>query len=272
MFVAKIRIEGELTRQVLMNHIREKLPDMKARLNTLMGQTQQELNAFGDATFLGEQHRASGRCREEMTTNLQGSLILKLMTEFSKDFISSIDGTSLEISTKELCGGARIYYIFNDVFGHALQSIDPTQNLSLQDIRTAIRNSTGPRPSLFVPEVAFDLLVKPQIKLLEPPSLRCVELVYEELMKICHNCTSSELQRFPRLGSQLVEVVSELLRERLGPTSEYVSSLIGIQAAYINTNHPDFVAGSAAIARAGAPQAQPIPRVSLMFRAEILRN
>lgn len=40
-----------------MNHIREKLPDMKARLNTLMGQTQQELDAFGDATFLGEQHR-----------------------------------------------------------------------------------------------------------------------------------------------------------------------------------------------------------------------
>lgn len=40
-----------------MSHIREKLPDMKARLNTLMGQTQQELNAFGDATFLGEQHR-----------------------------------------------------------------------------------------------------------------------------------------------------------------------------------------------------------------------
>ena len=57
-------------------------------------------------------------------------------------------------------------------------------------IRTAIRNSTGPRPSLFVPEVAFDLLVKPQIKLLEAPSLRCVELVYEELVKICHNCTS----------------------------------------------------------------------------------
>lgn len=42
-----------------MSHIREKLPDMKARLNTLMGQTQQELNAFGDATFLGEQHRVS---------------------------------------------------------------------------------------------------------------------------------------------------------------------------------------------------------------------
>jgi dynamin 1-like protein len=113
------------------------------------------------------------------------------MTEFARDFVSSIEGTSLEISTKELCGGARIYYIFNDVFGQALESIDPTHNLTTQDIRTAIRNSTGPRPSLFVPEVAFDLLVKPQIKLLEAPSLRCVELVYEELMKICHNCTGA---------------------------------------------------------------------------------
>ncbi|GAA5826136.1 hypothetical protein JCM3770_004054 [Rhodotorula araucariae] len=224
--------------QVLMNHIRDKLPDMKARLNTLMGQTQQELNAFGASAFLGEGHR--------------GTLILQLMTQFVRDFVASIDGTSLEISTKELCGGARIYYIFNDVFGHALESINPTQNLTTQDIRTAIRNSTGPRPSLFVPEVAFDLLVKPQIKLLEPPSLRCVELVYEELMKICHNCTSTELQRYPRLHAQLIEVVSELLRERLGPTSEYVQSLISIQAAYINTNHPDFVKGSAAAAQESA--------------------
>jgi dynamin 1-like protein len=113
------------------------------------------------------------------------------MTQFARDFISSIDGTKVDISTKELSGGARIYYIFNDVFGAALASIDATHNLENQDIRTAIRNSTGPRPSLFVPEMAFDLLVKPQIKLLEAPSLRCVELVYEELVKICHNCTST---------------------------------------------------------------------------------
>ncbi len=115
------------------------------------------------------------------------------MTRFARDFVTSIEGTNVDISTKELSGGARIYYIFNDVFGHALASIEPTHNLDNQDIRTAIRNSTGPRPSLFVPEVAFDLLVKPQIKLLEAPSLRCVELVYEELVKICHNCTSAVL-------------------------------------------------------------------------------
>jgi dynamin 1-like protein len=113
------------------------------------------------------------------------------MTQFSRDFISSIEGTNVAVSTKELSGGARIYYIFDDVFGNALASIDSTHNLDNQDIRTAIRNSAGPRPSLFIPEIAFNLLVKPQIKLLEAPSLRCVELVYEELVKMCHNCTSN---------------------------------------------------------------------------------
>ncbi|KAI0478675.1 Dynamin central region-domain-containing protein [Xylariaceae sp. FL0804] len=217
----------------LMAHIRERLPDIKARLNTLMGQTQQELASYGDMHFSGKEHR--------------GSMILQLMTRFATSFISSIDGTSTEISTKELSGGARIYYIFNSVFGSSLESIDPTSNLSALDIRTAIRNSTGPRPSLFVPEMAFDLLVKPQIKLLELPSHRCVELVYEELIKICHTCGSTELSRFPRLQAKLIEVVSDLLRERLGPASSYVESLISIQRAYINTNHPNFLGAAAAM-------------------------
>ncbi|KAJ4173429.1 Dynamin- GTPase protein [Fusarium falciforme] len=169
------------------------------------------------------------------------------MTRFATSFISSIDGTSTEISTKELCGGAHIYYIFNSVFGSSLESIDPTSNLSALDIRTAIRNSTGPRPSLFVPEMAFDLLVKPQIKLLEIPSQRCVELVYEELIKICHTCGSTELSRYPRLQAKLIETVSDLLRERLGPASSYVESLISIQRAYINTNHPNFLGAAAAM-------------------------
>lgn len=220
--------------QTLMSHIRERLPDIKARLNTLMGQTEQELVSYGDATlFTSPENR--------------GALLLTLMTKFASSFVSSIEGTSSEISTKELCGGARIYYIYNEVFGNSLTTLDPTTNLSMRDIRTAIRNSTGPRPSLFVPELAFDLLVKPQIKLLEPPAQRCVELVYEELMKICHNCGSQELSRYPKLQGKLIEVISELLRERLGPTSSYVSSLISIQRAYINTNHPNFLGAAQAM-------------------------
>ncbi len=42
-----------------MNHIREKLPDMKAKLNTLVGQAQQELNSFGDAAIFGDTNQVS---------------------------------------------------------------------------------------------------------------------------------------------------------------------------------------------------------------------
>ena len=227
------RYLAKLLNQILMNHIRDKLPDIKARLNTLMGQTEQELTTYGGLGIITKENRAG--------------LVLQLMNKFAARFISSIEGTSSDISTKELCGGARIYYIYNDIFGHSLESINPTANLSTADIRTAIRNSTGPRPSLFVPELAFDLLVKPQIYLLLEPSQRCVELVYEELMKICHNCGSPELARYPKLQAKLIEVVSELLRERLGPTRSYVESLIDIHRAYINTNHPNFLSATEAM-------------------------
>lgn len=244
---------AKLLNQTLMSHIREKLPDIKAKLNTLMGQTEQELSSYGDMNLITKEDR--------------GTLILKLMTKFATNFVNSIEGTSLDINTKELCGGARIYYIYNDVLGQSLNSINPISNLSTNDIRTAIRNSTGPRPSLFVPELAFDLLVKPQIKMLEAPSHRCVELVYEELMKICHNCGTAELSRYPKLQQRLIEVVSDLLRERLGPTISYVESLIEIHRSYINTNHPSFVGAADAMAsvvqdRKRQKSKQPVSKIS----------
>ncbi|CCJ29076.1 unnamed protein product [Pneumocystis jirovecii] len=211
---------------IFMQHIREKLPDIKAKLNMLMGQMQQEISLYDNQHFMGKN---------------KNTALLYLINKFSNSFISSIDGSSSEISTKELCGGARIYYIFSNVFKNALNIIDPAGNLTVQNIRTAIRNSSGPRSSLFVPGLAFDILVKPQIKLLEIPCRRCVELVYEELAKLCHTCTSGELERYPRLQAKILEIMLDLLRERLEPTSSYVESLILIQMAYINIDHPNFV-------------------------------
>jgi hypothetical protein len=46
-----------------MDHIRHKLPDMKARLITLMGQAQQELNLFGDeAAIYGDSNQVRPSC------------------------------------------------------------------------------------------------------------------------------------------------------------------------------------------------------------------
>lgn len=106
----------------------------------------------------------------------------------------------------------------------------------------------GPRPALFVSEMAFELLVKRQIRLLLQPSLQCVELVYEELQRIIQYSLSHlrDFQRFPTLRERMNSVVMSLIRRRLPITNEMVENLISIELAYINTNHPDFVDGTRA--------------------------
>lgn len=85
--------------------------------------------------------------------------LLQIITKFASAYNATINGTSRNIETTELCGGARICYIFHETFGSTLLSIDPVSGLSKLDILTAIRNATGPRPALFVPEVlnTFDI-------------------------------------------------------------------------------------------------------------------
>ncbi|KAJ2758763.1 Dynamin- GTPase protein, partial [Coemansia nantahalensis] len=183
---------AKLLNQVLMQHIRDHLPTIKTKINALISQTEQELASYGR---MGPADAASNASR-----------LLKMVTVFASEFTSSIEGTGAEMSTAELCGGARLYYIFNDIFASGLDSVNPTANLTNSDIRTAIRNSTGPRASLFVPEIAFQLLVKPQIRSLEPPAQRCVQLAYEELMKVGLSCGNNEMRRYPRLHAKVMEV------------------------------------------------------------------
>ena len=65
-------------------------------------------------------------------------------------------------------------YIFYDVYTKAIRDIDPFDVLTDEDIQTAIRNASSLRPNMFVPDVAFEILSKQQIKRLESPSLQCV--------------------------------------------------------------------------------------------------
>ncbi|XP_041966542.1 dynamin-1-like protein isoform X1 [Alosa sapidissima] len=211
--------------RLLMHHIRDCLPELKTRINVLAAQYQSLLGSYGEPV-------------ED-----QSSTLLQLITKFATEYCNTIEGTAKYIETAELCGGARICYIFHETFGRTLESVDPLGGLTTIDVLTAIRNATGPRPALFVPEVSFELLVKRQVKRLEEPSLRCVELVHEEMQRIiqhCSNYSTQELLRFPKLHDAIVEVVTSLLRKRLPVTNEMVHNLVAIELAYINTKHPDF--------------------------------
>ena len=216
--------------KLLMKHIRENLPVLRHEISSKLSIYESQLQELGEPI------------REK------GPALLQILTKFASSYCQKIEGTSRDIETHQLSGGARICYIFHNIFAETLNSIAPLEGLKRADILHAISNAMGPRPALFVSEMAFELLVKRQIRLLLQPSLQCVELVYEELQRIIQYCLSHirDFQRFQTLREQMNTVVMGVLRERLPVTNRMVESLIQIELAYINTNHPDFVGGTRA--------------------------
>lgn len=216
--------------RLLMQHIRDTLPVLRHEISSKLSIYESQLHELGEPI------------------KEKGPALLQILTKFASNYCHKIEGTSRDIETHQLSGGARICYIFHHIFSETLNSIAPLEGLKRSDILHAISNAMGPRPALFVSEMAFELLVKRQIRLLLQPSLQCVELVYEELQRIIQYCLSHirDFQRFPTLREQMNTVVMSLLRERLPMTNQMVENLIRIELAYINTNHPDFVGGTRA--------------------------
>ena len=225
-----------------MHHIRDCLPDLKHRIGRMMTDIQQELDALGSPT-------------QNASRSARGAALLSLLSKFANNFASILEGKGSQDGKRtfrhpvdELMGGARISYIFTEVFAGSLTGVQPFDGLTDEEIRTTICNANGTRPALFVPEVSFDILVRRQVARLEEPGVNCVDLVYEELQRIASQSEPSELTRFPILRDRMVEVVMNLLRRCVSPTQMMVANLVKIELAYINTSHPDFIGGSQAVA------------------------
>eukprot|EP01105_Mastigella_eilhardi_P006334 TRINITY_DN1794_c0_g1_i1.p1 TRINITY_DN1794_c0_g1~~TRINITY_DN1794_c0_g1_i1.p1 ORF type:complete len:672 (-),score=198.86 TRINITY_DN1794_c0_g1_i1:1220-3235(-) len=213
--------------QVLMDHIRDVLPALKQKIAQKLAEVDAELRTYGDPILQGS----------------QGALLLKVITAFSEDFKNVIDGKNPEVNKQEITGGARISYIFTDVFSPTLMGINPLDDLTADDIRTALRNATGPRIGLFIPESSFEQLARTQISKLEDPAMHCLEMVYQELSKIVSyvETRQPDLQRFIFLREKLLEAVADVLRGLRTPTRQMIQNLLSIHLAYINTSHPDFI-------------------------------
>ena len=150
-----------------MHHIKASLPDIKARISQMQQKYNQELISLGGS--MGDNN---------------SNVVLSVITEFTSDFRTVIDGNTNDLSVNELSGGARISFVFHELFNNGVKSIDPFDQVKDGDVRTILYNSSGSTPSLFVGTTAFEIIVKQQIKRLEEPSLKCCALVYDELIRI----------------------------------------------------------------------------------------
>ena len=69
-------------------------------------------------------------------------MILSIITEFCNEYRAILDGDSAELSTTELNGGARISFVFHEIFASAITSMDPFDQIKDVDIRTLLYNSS----------------------------------------------------------------------------------------------------------------------------------
>jgi replication fork clamp-binding protein CrfC len=215
-----------------MMHIKQTLPDIKARIQSSLSKYSAELTSLGDS-MLGN----------------NSNIILNMITEFSKEYRGVLEGRNQELSAVELSGGARISFVYHELYANGVKSVDPFETVKDVDIRTVLVNSSGSSPALFVGTTAFELIVKEQIRRLEDPSIKCVSLVYDELIRILGLLLAKPMfKRYPALKEKFHAVVVQFYKKAMDPTNKLVRDLVAMEACYINTGHPDFINGSRAMA------------------------
>jgi len=113
-----------------MSHIRDALPELRLKVNSTLTASRNEMLALGD---------------EKVVPN-KGALLLNIINTFVHHYCNTIDGRlSSASATEELYGGARINYIFNDVFGNYIDAIDTKGGLTEEVIQITLMNATGPK-------------------------------------------------------------------------------------------------------------------------------
>jgi vacuolar protein sorting-associated protein 1 len=109
-----------------MHHIRNTLPDIKTRI------TQQLQRFNAELTSLGGPHGDQNA----------GNVVLSAITEFTSEFRTTIDGNTNDLAVNELSGGARISFVFHELYNNGVKAIDPFDQVKDGDIRTILYNSS----------------------------------------------------------------------------------------------------------------------------------
>ncbi|XP_047664133.1 dynamin-3 isoform X6 [Tachysurus fulvidraco] len=230
--------------QQLTNHIRDTLPGLRCKLQSQLLSLEKEVEEY-------KKFRPDDPTRKTKA-------LLQMVQQFGVDFEKCIEGSGDQVDTVELSGGARINRIFHERFPFELVKIVFDEKELRREISHAIKNVHGVRTGLFTPDLAFEAMVKKQILKLKAPSLKCVDLVVNELTTLIRKC-SNKLNSYPRLREETERIVTTYVREREGKTKDQVLLLIDIELSYINTNHEDFIGFANAQQRTLAHKKRPIP-------------
>mmetsp|Transcript_6173 Transcript_6173/g.10578 ORF Transcript_6173/g.10578 Transcript_6173/m.10578 type:complete len:365 (-) Transcript_6173:36-1130(-) len=171
---------------------------------------------------------------------------MHLLNNYASEFGASIDGSGTNILADQAVGGARLRHVFHDNFPQDLDRLQP--NLQEHSLKSVLRNASGAAPSLFVPQKAFEALARQQIEMFRSVAEDCVSSAANELTQIASRvATLDGVVRHAALKRRLDDVTSSLIKDCKKDAKKMVHTIIDSELAYINTNHPNFIGGAAAL-------------------------
>ncbi|VFQ68422.1 unnamed protein product [Cuscuta campestris] len=99
---------GKKLNKILAQHIKTRLPELKSCISAALASVVKEQTSYG---YVAEE---KGDMKKQL---------LNILSKYSKAFLSMIEGRNDDVLTSEIYGGARIHYIFQNIFVKSLEVI-----------------------------------------------------------------------------------------------------------------------------------------------------
>ncbi|OAF70567.1 IFN-inducible antiviral protein MxE [Intoshia linei] len=134
-----------------------------------------------------------------------------IVNQVSREFKLDIEGLG-NVKILEESAGVKIYNIFHCKFIDCLKYREENEQDIRKEIETAIKNFHGLRVGIFIPDLAFETIVKNRINQLLDPSLQILSeitsIIMDSSIKYCINY----MNLYPNLFSETDRILTDQIR------------------------------------------------------------
>ena len=218
---------AKVLNKTLMQHIKNCLPDINNKIGAFTNVKKNELIEL----------------KELKDDAAKSQAVLGCIVGYAQKFKDKMEGNDDDATIDQLTGGAKLRSLFKGQFLKNIENVDVLSSLAPAQIRNIINNSGGLKGGLFIPDEAFQVVIRQGIKQLKAPSIICLQNVYDELLNQAMSIETESMGRYNVLRETIRRQTRNIISSRKEQTEALVNTLIDMEAALINTDHPDFLKG-----------------------------
>ena len=210
--------------QILMERVKECLPDVILRINEQKTIQQEILESLGPKV------------------DFPLDTLTVLIYEFCQKFMRTMEGTkTLVLSNgKKVSSGQYLFQAFESTICNDLDELKLPDHIE-KLIEDEIESSCGSKPALFTPNVVFDNLASNQVLFYSQPLKKSIKKCSEIITEIIVVLSKQVFVQFPNLRREAHHIAFSLLVAKTQIADKFLDDYLLCEVRYTNTNHRLFV-------------------------------